>query len=88
MKFELKTESEVYSKSVSNIFRTVLIFTLTIVLCDVAFKLGIISKDYQIAYNSRLLSVEKSATNFKKLTKLSKIKSKQKIWEFCRLIVK
>ena len=88
MKFELKTESEVYSKSVSNIFRTVLIFTLTIVLCDVAFKLGIISKDYQIAYNCRLLSVEKSATNFKKLTKLSKIKSKQKIWEFCREDVK
>ena len=88
MKFELKTESQNYSKSFSNIFRSVLILALIIILCDVALKLGIISKNFQIAYNCRLLSVEKSATNFKKLAKLSNIKSKQKILEFCRLIVK
>ena len=88
MKFELKTESQNYSKSFSNIFRSVLILTLIIILCDVALKLGIISRNFKIAYNCRLLSVEKSATNFKKLAKLSNIQSKQKIWEFCRLIVK
>ena len=87
MKFELKTENNNYSKSFSNIFRSFFILALIILLCDIALKLGIISRHYQIDYNCRLLSVEKSATNFKKLSKLSKLKSKQKIWEFCREVV-
>ena len=52
-------------------------------LCDVSIKLGIISRHYQIDYNCRLLAVEKSRTNFKKLSKLSNLKSKQQIWKFC-----
>ncbi|GIR04513.1 MAG: hypothetical protein CM15mP15_2520 [Prochlorococcus sp.] len=88
MKFELKTENENYSKSFSNIFRTFFFLALIIILCDVALKLGIISRNYQIEYNCRLLSVEKSKSNFKKLSRLSNLKSKQKIWEFCREVVK
>ena len=68
MKFELKTENENYSKSFSYFLGLILIFSLTIILCDVAIKLGIISRHYQIEYNCRLLSVEKSTTNFKKLS--------------------
>ena len=68
MKFELKTENEKYSKSFSYFFGLVLIFSLTIILCDVAIKLGIISRHYQIEYNCRLLSLEKSTANFKKLS--------------------
>ncbi len=88
MKFELKTENENFSKSFSHVFFTVSILALIIILSDVALKLGIISRDYHINYKCRLLSVEKSTTNFKKLSKLSKLKSKQKIWEFCRDVVK
>ena len=88
MKFELKTENENYSKSSSLFFGIFFIFTLIIILCNVALKLGIISRNYQIDYNCRLLSVEKSATYFKKLSKLSNLKSKQQIWEFCREVVK
>ena len=88
MKFELKTENEKYSKSFSYFFGLVLIFSLTIILCDVAIKLGIISRHYQIEYNCRLLSLEKSTTNFKKLSMLSNLKSKQSIWELCREIIK
>ena len=88
MKFELKTENENYSKSFSSVFFTVSILALLIILCDVALKLGIISRHYQINYKCRLLSVEKSTSNFKKLSSLSKLKSKQKIWEFCRDVVK
>ena len=88
MKFELKTENESFSKSFSRLFFTVTILSLLIVCCDVALKLGIISRHYQINYKCRLLSVEKSTSNFKKLSKLSKLKSKQKIWEFCRDVVK
>ena len=88
MKLELKTENENYSKSFSNFFRILIILTLIIILCDIALKLGIISRHYQFNYNCRLLSVEKSAFNFKKLSRISDLKSKQRIWEFCREFVR
>jgi len=88
MKFELKTENENYSKSISYFFGFIFIIALIIILGDVAIKLGIISRHYQIEYNCRLLSFEKSTTNFKKLSMLSNLKSKQRIWELCREVVK
>ena len=88
MKFELKTENENYSKSISKFFGIVFSITFIIILCDVAFKLGIISRNHKIEYNCRLLSVEKSKPHFKKLSKLSNLKSKQQIWEFCREFIK
>jgi len=83
MKFELKTENENYSKSFSQFFGIVFFLTLIIILCDVALKLGIISRNHKIEFNCRLLSVEKSKPNFKKLSRLSNLKSKQQIWKFC-----
>jgi len=88
MKFELKTENESYSKSFSKFFATVFFLTLIIILCDVSIKLGIISRNHKIEYNCRLLSVEKSKPHFKKLSMLSNLKSKQRIWELCREVVK
>ena len=83
MKLELKTENENYSKSFSQFFSIFFGLTLIIILCDVAIKLGLISRNHKIEYNCRLLSVEKSKTHFKKLSRLSNFKSKQKIWKFC-----
>ncbi len=88
MKFELKTENENYFKSFSNVFFIFSILAILIIFCDVALKLGIISRHYQINYKCKLLSVEKSTTNFKNLSKISKLKNKQSIWEFCREVVK
>ena len=88
MKFELKTEKENFSKSISQFFGIVLFITLIIMFCDVALKLGIISRNHKIEYNCRLLSVEKSKAHFKKLSRLSNLKSKQQIWEFCREVIK
>ena len=88
MKFELKTENENYSKSISKFFGIVFFITLIVILCDVALKLGIISRNQKIEYNCRLLSVEKSKPHFKKLSRLSNLKSKQQIWEFCREVIK
>ena len=88
MKFELKTENENFSKSFSTLFFTVSILALLIIFCDAALKLRIISRHYQIDYNCRLLSLEKSKSNFKKLSRLTKLKSKQRVWEFCKEIVK
>ena len=88
MKFEFKTENEKYSKSLSKFLGAFFILALIIILFDVALKLGIISRYYQLDYNCKLLSIEKSATNFKNLSKLSNLKNKQRIWEFCREVVK
>ncbi len=80
MKFELKTEDENYLKSFSQFFGLVFLLILIVILCDVALKLGFISRNYKIEYNCRLLSVEKSKPHFKKLSSLSNLKSKQQIW--------
>ena len=45
MKFELKTENENYSKSISYFLGLVFIFSLITILGDVAIKLGIISSN-------------------------------------------
>ena len=88
MKFELKTDNDNYSKSISQFFGIFFFLTLIIILCDVALKLGIISRNHKIEYNCRLLSVEKSTSNLKKLERISNLKSKQRIWEFCREVIK
>ena len=88
MKFELKTDNEDYSNSFKNVIRILLIFGLVIFFTDVAIKLGVISRNYQIEYSCKLLSTEKTKSNFKKLSRLTDIKSKQRIWEFCREFVK
>ena len=88
MKLELKTENEKYSNSFLLICRTISLITLLVVLCDISIKLGIISRHYQIEYTCRLLSIEKSKSNFNKLLRLSTLKNKQRVWEFCRDFVK
>ena len=87
MKFELKTDNENYSNSFSNFFKISFILALLIISSDITLKLGKISRHYQIEYNCRLLSVEKSKSNFKKLSRFTTLKNKQKIWEFCRNFV-
>ena len=88
MKFELKTENEKNSKSFLNFLGIFFILALIIFFCDVALKLGIISRNYKIEYNCRILSVEKSKPYFKKLSRLSNLKSKQQIWKFCSEVIK
>ena len=87
MKFELKTENENRSNSFSSLFKTSLILALIILSCDIALKLGSISRHYRIVYKCNLLTVEKNNLDFKKLSKLTKLKSKQRIWEFCKEVI-
>ena len=88
MKFELKTEKDNYSNSILQFFGIFFFLTLISILCDSALKLGIISRNHQIEYNCRLLSVQKSKPHFKKLSRISNLKSKQQILEFCREVIK
>ena len=88
MKFELKTEKNNYSKSFLQFFSLLFFLTLIIILCDLSLKLGIISRNHKIEYNCRLLSVDKSKIHFKELSRLSNLKSKQQIWEYCSEVIK
>ena len=88
MKFELKTENDNYLKSFSQFFCLIFFLAFIIIQCDVALKLAIISRNNKIEYNCRLLSVEKSKPHFKTLSRLTNLKSKQQIWEFCRELIK
>ena len=87
MKFELKTENDSSTNDFYFIFLTVVIISLLLITANISLKLGNIAKLYEINYYCRLLSVEKSASIFKKLSKLSNVSTKQKIWEFCREVV-
>ena len=87
MKLELKTEND-NLKSFSHFFRIVFVSALLIILCDLSLKLGMLSKHYQIEFNCKILTVKKSPPNIKKLSRLSNLKNKQRILEFCREYVK
>ena len=88
MKLELKTENDDNLKSLSHFFRIVFVSALLIILCDLSLKFGILSKHYQIEFNCKILTVKKSPPNIKKLSRLSNLKNKQRILEFCREYVK
>ena len=88
MKFEFKTDNENYFKSFEYLFGTIFRLALIIIFCNVASKVGVISRHYKIDHECRLLSIEKSKSKFDKLSRLSNLKTKQRIWEFCRQVVK
>ena len=88
MKFELKTDNENNTKSFLHVFKVTSVLALFIILCDVALKFGVVSRSFQIDYNCRLLSVKKSKSNFKNLSTLTNLTSKQEMWEFCKELVK
>ena len=84
MKLEVKTQNDDYSKSLVNIFLSFCLISLLIILSNISIKFGRISRHYEINYLCKLLIIEKSSLNFKKLSKLTNQTSKQKIWEICR----
>ena len=88
MKFELKTDNDHRLNTFAFVSRTVFFLAIIIIFCNASWKLGNISRHYQINHFCRLLNVEKSSSNFKSLSTLSNLKSKQEIWQFCREIVK
>ena len=88
MKLELKTENDNNLKSLSHFFRIVFFSALLIILSDLSLKFGMFSKHYEIEFNCKILTVKKSPPNIKKLSRLSNLKNKQRILEFCREYVK
>tara|TARA_S200000501_G_scaffold315467_1_gene307816 strand:+ start:2191 stop:2457 length:267 start_codon:yes stop_codon:yes gene_type:complete len=88
MKFEVKTENDEISKSSFSFVLVVAIISLIIILSNISIKLGTISRSYEINYLCKLLIIEKTSSNFKKLSKLTNQNTKKKMWELCREMVK
>ena len=84
MKLELKTENESSSKKIFSISVGFVIISLIILISNISFKLGNVSRYYEINYLCRVLMFDKSPSNFKKLSNHTKLKSKQNIWQFCK----
>ena len=88
MKFELKTENEDLLKSSFTYFFSFAVIALIIILANISIKLGAISRNYEIKYFCKLILIDKTSSNFKKLSKLSNQTNKQKMWDLCRELVK
>ena len=88
MKFEVKTQNDdLWNSSLSFLLIFALI-SFIVILSSVSIKLGTISRYHEINYLCRLLTIEKSSLNFKKLSKFTNLTTKQKMWDLCREIVK
>ena len=88
MKFEVKTQNDDLWNSSLFLLLIIALISFIVILSSVSIKLGTISKYHEINYLCRLLTIEKSSLNFKKLSKLTNLNTKQKMWDLCREIVK
>mgnify|MGYP001273544984 CR=1 FL=1 len=88
MKFEVKTQNDDLWKSSFAVLSAFAFLSLIVILSNISIKLGIISRHYQINYLCNLLTIESSSLNLKKLSKLTKQNTKQKMWNLCREFVK
>ena len=88
MKFEVKTQNDDLWKSSFSVLLSIALFSFIFILSNISIKLGAISRHYEIKYLCNLLTIEKSSLNLKKLSKLTNLSSKQKMWDLCREIIK
>ena len=86
MKIELKTGDNYSSRPLLSVFFTSVVIFVIIVISNISLKLSNISRYYEINYACSLLKIDKSSSNFKKISRSTNLNNKQKIWEFCREI--
>ena len=84
MKFEIKTDQNRFSDKLSLAFSISIITFFAVLFTSISFNLNKLTSYYEINYLCRLILVDKSQSNFKKLSKLTKQLKKQRIWDFCR----
>ena len=84
MKFEIKTDQNRFSDKLSLSLAISIITFFAVLFTNISFNLNKLTSYYEINYLCRLILVDKSQSNFKRLSKLTKKLKKQKIWDFCR----
>ncbi|MDC3119271.1 hypothetical protein OA503_06385 [Prochlorococcus sp. AH-716-K03] len=88
MKFEVKTQKDEFSKVSFSILLSFAFVSLISILSIISIKLGKISNHYDMNHLCTLLKIEKSSLNFKKLSKLTNLTSKQKMLDLCREFIR
>ena len=86
MRFEFKTDQRRLSEYFSEIFLVTVLLFFGVLFFNLVLNLQKISRYYETNYLCKLILVEKSSYNFKKLERNINQKNKQKIWDFCKLI--
>ena len=84
MRFEIKTDQNRFSDKFSLSLAISIITFFAVLFTNISFNLNKLTSYYEISYLCRLILVDKSQNNFKKLSKLTKQLKKQKIWDFCK----
>ncbi len=84
MRFEIKTDQNRFTDKLSLSFAISIITFFAILFTNIALNINKLTHYSEINYLCRLILVDKSQSNFKKLSKLTKQLKKQKIWDFCR----
>ena len=84
MKFEIKTDQNRFSDKLSLSLAISMITFIAIIFTNISLRINKLTRYYEINYLCKLIIVDKSQSNFKKLSKLTKQLKKQKIWDFCR----
>jgi len=84
MKFEIKNDQNIFSDKLSLSFVILIISFFAFLVTNISININKLSSYYEINYLCRLILVDKSQSNFKKLSNLTKKLNKQKIWDFCR----
>ena len=84
MKFEIKTDQNRFSDKLSLSLAISIITFIAIIFTNISLRINKLTRYYEINYLCKLIIVDKSQSNFKKLSKLTKQIKKQKIWDFCR----
>ena len=88
MKFEVKTQNDDRLKFSFSLFLFITLLSFIMVLTNISIKIGRISRHYEINYLCKLLINEKTSSNFKRLSNLTNLTTKQKMWDLCREIAK
>ena len=84
MKFEIKTDENRFSDKLSSTFAISIITFFAVIFTNISLNINKLTSYYEINYLCRLILVDKSQSNFKQLSKLTKQLKKQKIWDFCK----
>ena len=84
MRFEIKTDQNRFSDKFSLTFALSIITFFAVIFTNISLNINKLTSYYEINYLCRLILVDKSQSNFKQLSKLTKQLKKQKIWDFCK----
>ena len=84
MKFEIKTDQNRLPDKFSLSFAISIITFFAILFTNISLNINKITSYFEINYLCRLILVDKSQENFKRLSRLTKQFKKQKIWDFCK----